>query len=66
MGFWGGEIDPSAPINGQVRTLWSRVLDHRLRRHDDVSFMEPFIGSAYVTEKSRAIAFQLCWDAVRI
>jgi hypothetical protein len=29
------------------------MLDHRLRRHDEVSFMEQFIGSAYMTEESR-------------
>lgn len=35
------------------------MLDHRLRRHDEVSFMEQFIGSAYMTEESRAFTAKL-------
>lgn len=54
MDFYGGEIDPSAPIKSRVRLVWSRMLDHRLRRYDEVSFMEQFVGSAYMTEESRA------------
>lgn len=54
MDFYGGEIDPSAPIKSRVRLVWSRMLDHRLRRYDEVSFMEHFVGSAYMTEESRA------------
>lgn len=54
MDFYGGEIDPSAPIKSRVRNVWNRMLDHRLRRHDEVSFMEQFVGSAYMTEESRA------------
>ena len=59
MDFYGGEIDPSAPIKGRVRNVWNRMLDHRLRRHDEVSFMEQFIGSAYMTEESRAYTAKL-------
>jgi AcrR family transcriptional regulator len=54
MDFYSGEIDPSAPIKSRVRNVWNRMLDHRLRRHDEVSFMEQFVGSAYMTEDSRA------------
>lgn len=53
MDFYGGEADPAAPIKTQVHKLWNRMLDHRLRRHDEVSFMEQFLGSAYMNQESR-------------
>jgi AcrR family transcriptional regulator len=59
MDFYGGEIDPAAPIKSRVRNVWNRMLDHRLRRHDEVSFMEQFVGSAYMTEESRAFTDKL-------
>lgn len=59
MDFYGGEIDPAAPIKSQVRNVWNRMLDHRLRRHDEVSFMEQFVGSAYMTEESRTYTAKL-------
>lgn len=54
MDFYGGEIDPAAPVKSRVRNVWNRMLEHRLRRHDEVSFMEQFLGSAYMNEESRA------------
>lgn len=59
MDFYGGELDQNAPVKSRVRNVWNRMLDHRLRRHDEVSFMEQFIGSAYVTEESRAYTAKL-------
>ncbi len=59
MDFWAGEIDPGAPIKHRVRNVWNRMLDHRLRRHDEVTFMEQFVGSAYMTEESRAYTNKL-------
>lgn len=59
MDFYGGEIDPGAPVKSRVRNVWNRMLDHRLRRHDEVSFMEQFIGSAYMTEEVRAYTNKL-------
>lgn len=59
MDFYGGEIDPTAPVKSRVRNVWNRMLEHRLRRHDEVSFMEQFIGSAYMTEESRAYTAKL-------
>lgn len=59
MDFYGGEMDPGAPIKSRVRNVWNRMLDHRLRKHDEVSFMEQFIGSAYMTEESRAYTAKL-------
>jgi AcrR family transcriptional regulator len=59
MDFYGGQIDSSAPIKIRVRNVWNRMVDHRLRRHDEVSFMEQFIGSAYMTEESRAYTAKL-------
>lgn len=48
------EIDPAAPLKGQVRSVWNRMLDHRLRRYDQVSFMEQFVGSSFMNDESRA------------
>jgi len=66
MDFYGGEIDPTSPIKSQVRTVWNRMLDHRLRRHDEVSFMEQFVGSAYMSEDSRAYTEKLGEGLLRI
>ena len=59
MDFYGGEIDPAAPVKSRVRIVWNRMLDHRLRRHDEVNFMEQFVGSAYMSEDSRAYTARL-------
>lgn len=52
--FYGGEIDPAAPLKGRVRGVWNRMLDHRLRRHDQVTFMEQFVGSSFMSDEIRA------------
>ncbi|MDN5004326.1 TetR/AcrR family transcriptional regulator [Bradyrhizobium sp. GCM10027634] len=52
--FYGHEIDPTAPLKGRVRSVWNKMLDHRLRRYDQVSFMEQFVGSSFMSEESRA------------
>ena len=46
--FYGGEVEPAAPLKGRVRSVWNRMLDHRLRRHDQVRFMEQFVGSSFM------------------
>lgn len=66
MAFYDGEADPGAPIKSRVRTVWNRMLDHRLRRHDEVSFMEQFTGSAYMTDESRAYTLKLGEGLLRI
>jgi hypothetical protein len=50
---------PRTTIKSPVRNVWNRMLDHRLRRHHEVSFMEQFVGSAYMTEESRAYTAKL-------
>ena len=57
--FYGGEIDPATPLKGRVRNVWSRMLDHRLRRYDQVCFMEQFAGSSLMNDDSRAYVAQL-------
>lgn len=57
--FYGGEIDPAAPLKGRVRGVWNRMLDHRLRRYDQVSFMEQFVGSPLMSDESRAYLAQI-------
>ena len=52
--FYASGIDPAAPLKGRVRGVWNRMLDHRLRRYDQVSFMEQFVGSSFVSDESRA------------
>lgn len=53
------EIDAAAPLKGRVRSLWSKMLDHRLHRYDKVCFMEQFVGSSFMTDDSRAYTAQL-------
>lgn len=57
--FYGGGIDPSAPLKGRVRNLWNRMLEHRLQRYDQVCFMEQFTGSSFMNDDSRAYTAQL-------
>jgi AcrR family transcriptional regulator len=59
MDFYGGEIDPGAPVKVRVLNVWNRMLEHRLRHHDEVSFMEQFVGSDYMSEESRAYTAKL-------
>lgn len=66
MDFYGGESASTAPIKTRVHNVWNRMLDHRLRRHDEVSFMEQFIGSAYISEESRAYTAKLGEGLLRI
>lgn len=54
MDAYSEQVEPGAPIKSQVRNVWNRMLDHQLRRHDEVSFMEQFICSAYMSDESRA------------
>jgi AcrR family transcriptional regulator len=64
--FYGGEIEPAAPLKGRVRSVWNRMLDHRLRRHDQVSFMEQFVGSSFMSDESRAYLAQVSEGLMRI
>lgn len=56
---YSGEIDPAAPLKSRVRTVWNNMLNHRLRQHDQASFMEQFVGSSYMNDESRAYAGRL-------
>lgn len=66
MAFYSGEVDPAAPVKVRVRGVWNRMLDHRLRRHDEVSFMEQFMGSVYMSEESRAYTAQVTEDLLQV
>lgn len=66
MDFYGGDIDPAAPVKARARGVWNRMLDHRLRRHDEVSFIEQFMGSAYMTDESRAYTASISAGLLRI
>ncbi|TIO52352.1 MAG: TetR/AcrR family transcriptional regulator [Mesorhizobium sp.] len=57
--FYGGEVDATAPLKARVRGVWTRMLDHRLRWHDEVSFMEQFVGSSFMSDESRAYSSRL-------
>lgn len=59
MQSYSAEIDHSAPLKSRVRTVWQNMLDHRLRRHNQASFMEQFSGSSYMNEESRAFVDRL-------
>ena len=47
-------IERSLPLKTQVRGVWNKMLDHRLHRFDQVSFMEQFSGSPFISDESRA------------
>jgi AcrR family transcriptional regulator len=64
--FYGGQIDPSAPFKARVRAIWNRMLDHRLRRHDQVTFMEQFAGSSFISDESRTYSARLGEGLMRI
>jgi AcrR family transcriptional regulator len=51
--FYGGDLDSALPLKKKVRRVWNRMLDHRLGRFDQVSFMEQFVGSAFMNDESR-------------
>ncbi|WP_259665629.1 TetR/AcrR family transcriptional regulator [Rhizobium binae] len=52
--FYSSDLDAGMPLKAQVRNVWNKMLDHRLRRHDQASFMEQFAGSAFMSDESRA------------
>ena len=52
--FYSTGMDASLPLKGRVRSVWNRMLDHRLHRFDQVTFMEQFVGSCFMTDESRA------------
>ena len=54
--FYGSDIEVALPIKGKVRDVWNKMLDHRLKRYDQVSFMEQFVGSVFMSDESRAYA----------
>lgn len=51
--FYGDGVDDTAPLKGRVRGVWNRMVDHRLRRYEQVSFMEQFVNSAFMSDESR-------------
>lgn len=57
--FYGDDFDFSAPLKARVRNLWNRMLDHRLCRFDQVSFMEQFVNSSFMSDESRAYTAQV-------
>ncbi|WLQ16353.1 helix-turn-helix domain-containing protein [Hahella aquimaris] len=54
LDFYSTGIDHNLPLKGRVRSIWNKMLDHRLRRFDQVTFMEQFVGSIFMTDESRA------------
>ncbi|KRA74723.1 hypothetical protein ASD78_10365 [Lysobacter sp. Root667] len=59
LAFYGADIDPGLPLKGRMRGVWNRMLDHRLSQHDQVSFMEQFVGSSLMNEDSRVYVARL-------
>jgi len=64
--FYSTNIDPSLPLKVRVRNVWNKMLDHRLRRHDQVTFMEQFVGSSFTSEESRVYTERLGEGLVQI
>jgi TetR/AcrR family transcriptional regulator, repressor of fatR-cypB operon len=59
LAFYSGDIDSALPLKGRVRGVWNKMLDHRLRRHDQTSFMEQFVGSSFINDESRVYSSRL-------
>ncbi|WP_168188223.1 TetR/AcrR family transcriptional regulator [Hahella sp. CCB-MM4] len=54
LDFYSTGIDSSLPLKARIRNVWNKMLDHRLHRFDQVTFMEQFVGSTFMTDESRA------------
>jgi AcrR family transcriptional regulator len=57
--YYGERIDPAVPLKARIRGVWNRMLEHRLRRFDQVAFMEQFAGSSLISEESRAYSARI-------
>ena len=66
MDFYSSEIDPSLPLKGRIRGVWNKMLDHRLRRFEQVNFMEHFVGSSFMSDESRAYSAQIGEGLIQI
>jgi TetR/AcrR family transcriptional regulator, repressor of fatR-cypB operon len=64
--FYSSEIDPAAPIKTRVRVVWNKMLDHRLHRFDQASFMEQFTGSSFMSEESRVYTARIAGGLTQI
>lgn len=54
LDFYSKGIDQTLPLKVRVRGIWNKMLDHRLNRFDQVTFMEQFVGSSFMSDESRA------------
>lgn len=63
---YSGEIGFGTPLKARIRTVWNRMLDHRLRRHDQVAFMEQFVGSSFMSDESRTYSLRLSEGLLQI
>jgi AcrR family transcriptional regulator len=66
LAFYSADIDPTLPLKRRVRGVWNRMLDHRLKRFDQVTFMEQFVGSSFMNDESRAYIERLSEGLVQI
>jgi AcrR family transcriptional regulator len=57
--FYSAGVAPTLPLKGRVRSVWNKMLDHRLHRFDQVTFMEQFAGSSLMSDESRAYVERL-------
>ena len=66
LDYYASEIEPTMPLKGRVRGVWNKMLEHRLRCYDQVCFMEQFVGSAFMTDESRAYSARLGEGLIKI
>lgn len=64
--FYGSDVDPTAPLKAQARQVWNKMIDHRLQRYDQVSFMEQFVGSSFMNEESRSYSARISGGLTQI
>lgn len=66
LNSYSAGIDPKLPLKGRVRNVWNKMLDHRLQHFDQVTFMEQFVGSSFMSDESRAYVEQHGEGLIRI
>jgi TetR/AcrR family transcriptional regulator, repressor of fatR-cypB operon len=54
VGFYSGKLDSSIPFKKQVRYIWNKMLDYRLQKFEQASFMEQFVISSLMSVESQA------------
>lgn len=66
LAFYNADIDHTQPLKRRVCNVWNKMLDHRLRRYDQATFMEQFVGSSFMSDESRVYTERLSEGLMQI